>query len=302
MPSNIAAAARMLELFVSVGARAFVVTKTNIEQKLIWGKPYTAAELREKLPAMVRTAASRKPHHLASGETVLAGENLILRAIGDCGDGTVPVTFVQLDDLSAQQLERVRQAAFLIIATSPGNHQAWIAVSGVQKAESKDFVRRVRKAVGDADMSASGATRVAGTENFKVKYGPDYPTVAILQGILGRVMTAKQLEQMELLTAPEPTQAFSHRVSPATGSRSWPDYERCVQGAPMNHGKTGPDISRADFMWALMAAQRGRGIEEIAERLMQLSTKARENGEQYARITAENATAAAAKGRQRSRV
>lgn len=82
MYSNIAEAERMLDLFTSVGARAFVVTKTNIEQKLLWGKPYTATELREKLPAMVRTAALRKLRHLTSGETVMAGENLIIRPRG----------------------------------------------------------------------------------------------------------------------------------------------------------------------------------------------------------------------------
>ena len=72
---------------------------------------------------------------------------------------------------AADQLDRLRAASCLIINTSP--HQACIAVSGVDKSDSKDFVRRVRKAVGDADQSASGATRIAGVENFKVKYSPD---------------------------------------------------------------------------------------------------------------------------------
>jgi hypothetical protein len=40
----------------------------------------------------------------------------------------------------------------------------------------------------------------------------------------------------------------------------------------------GARISRADFMWCLMAAQRGHDIEEIAARLMEESTKAKENG------------------------
>ena len=129
MPSDLKEAERMLHLFTSVGARSFVVTKLDIEQKLIWAKTYTAAELREKLPPMVRTADIRRPHRLASGETVKAGKNLIVRPVGD-------VTFVQLDDLSSEQLERVRPAAFLIHATSPGNHQAWIAVEGVAKTQS----------------------------------------------------------------------------------------------------------------------------------------------------------------------
>jgi hypothetical protein len=69
----------------------------------------------------------------------------------------------------------------------------------------------------------------------------------------------------------------------------------------MNHDGTAVDISRADYFWCLMAAQRGHGIDEIAAKLMDLSSNASENGEQYARITAENATAAAERGRQRSR-
>jgi hypothetical protein len=54
-------------------------------------------------------------------------------------------------------------------------------------------------------------------------------------------------------------------------------------------------------MWCLMASRRGHCVEDIAARLMELSSKAQENGEQYARITAEKATAAAEQGKQRSR-
>lgn len=75
-----------------------------------------------------------------------------------------------------------------------------------------------------------------------------------------------------------------------------------MQGAPPNHANTGPDISRADFMWALMAAQRGHSIDEIAAKLAELSSKADENGERYARITAENAVTACALGRGRNKV
>jgi len=63
-------------------------------------------------------------------------------------------------------------------------------------------------------LSASGATRVAGTENFKVKYGPDYPTVSIIHGVPGRVMSLEQLQQMGLLAEAEPVKLHSLRVSP----------------------------------------------------------------------------------------
>lgn len=292
MPSNIAEAERMLDLFSSVGARSFIVTKTDVEQKLIWGKNYSASELREKLPAMVRTAATRKPHHLPDGATAVAGENLIVRP-------TSPETLlVQLDDLSREQLERVRPAAFLIIATSPGNHQAWVAVSDVREEDRKDLARRLRKGVG-ADLSASGATRMAGTSNFKLKYGPDYPTVSIIHAVPGRIMTAERLHLMGLLAEPEPVK-LPVRVSHSHG-RSWPDYLRCVAGAPPNNAKDGPDISRADFVWCLMALRRNHTVEDTAARLFQLSSKAQENGESYALRTAQNAAAVVDRERQRSR-
>jgi hypothetical protein len=59
------------------------------------------------------------------------------------------------------------EAAFLTLTTSPGNHQAWVAVSDIKNDEdAKDFSRRLRKGMG-ADKTASGATRVAGTVNYK---------------------------------------------------------------------------------------------------------------------------------------
>src|ERR1022692_4905804 len=75
------------------------------------GKTYSAAELRERLPAMLRTAAIRRPGKISDTGTILAGENLIIRPTGP------GVAFIQLDDLNADQLDRVRPAAFIIHAT-----------------------------------------------------------------------------------------------------------------------------------------------------------------------------------------
>ena len=55
----------------------------------------------------------------------------------------------------------------------------------------------------------------------------------------------------------------------------------------------------------MMAAQRGWGIEETANKLMEVSARAQERArlhdEGYALITAQNAAAAAARGRQTGR-
>lgn len=82
---------------------------------------------------------------------------------------------VQLDDLSPAALERIRSAAFLLLATSPGNHQAWVAL----RDGPADFPRRLRLGCG-ADPCASGAVRLAGSLNFKPSYAPDFPLVTLL--------------------------------------------------------------------------------------------------------------------------
>jgi hypothetical protein len=272
------AAYRMLDTFASVGAHYFDVTFLDIDgAKRGFRKEQSVIQIRNSLPKLLPGLTERQ-------------NSIVVRPYAD------GVTLVQLDDLDAAALERVQGMAFLTLATSPGNHQAWVAISGLD--DGKDFARRLRKGTG-ADLSASGATRIAGGLNYKRKYAPSFPTVSIVSMVPGRIVTPEQLDQLGLLAAREPARPASPlRVS---SSRSWPDYERCVQGAPMNHGKTGPDISRADYFFALMAAQRNHSIEDIAAKLMEVSAKAKENGEQYARLTAENAMAACERGRQRSR-
>jgi hypothetical protein len=210
------------------------------------------------------------------------------------------VTFIQLDDLKAENLSRLAPAVFLTLETSPGNFQAWLAMSG---AEDKDFARRLRKGSG-ADPTASGATRVAGSLNFKDKYAPAFPRVALRQANLGRTTTAAELEQLGLVAEPEPAPPLRTppaRARPGPGSRKWPSYARCMDGAPLNHGETGPDISRADFVWCMTAIDWGWSVDDTAARLMEESAKARANGESYAVLTARNAAAAVERRRQQPR-
>jgi hypothetical protein len=302
-----AAALRMLDTFASCGAQSFVVTKTELEwpghKKVKWGKTYSTDELRQKLPSMMRTAAIRRPVTLPDGGTMMAGENLIMRPI------SANTAFVQLDDLSPDQLDRLRDAACIIHATSPGNYQAWIAVSGVSegKEQFKEFTRRVRRAVGGNDKSASHATRVAGTENFKLKYAPSFPTVTIVEAHPGRVLTSQQLEELGLLAKPEPVNAtalkFTRRGENSSGKpKQWPSYEKALAGAPQAHD--GPDRSRADFWFSYLALQRGWSAEETEAKLLEVSEKARERvrggDEGYVHVTVANAGAWLERSRPRS--
>jgi hypothetical protein len=170
-------------------------------------------------------------------------------------------------------------------------------------SEDKDFARRLRKGTG-ADATASGATRMAGSVNFKDKYAPAFPRVAIRQMNAGRIATATELDRLGLVAPPEivskpPSPA---RSRPGPGARKWPSYARCLDGAPLNSEETGPDTSRADFVWCMTALTWGWSTDETAERLAEESAKARENGRAYVELTVRNAALAVERrGRQPTR-
>lgn len=272
----------MLDAFASVGATQFDVTTTTLSGTMVekgFQRGMRLADLTRALPAILDSATRQQ-------------RNVIVRPHG------LGVSFVQLDDLAPAMLSRLAPAVFLILRTSPANFQAWLAIAEV---EDKDFARRLRKGTG-ADATASGATRVAGSLNFKDKYAPDFPRVLIEQAQPGRKTTAAELERLGLVAAPEPMAPRSYppaRPRIEGEPRAWPDYQRCLRGAKLNRDETGLDISLVDFLWCKIACQWGWSIDATAARLMELSRKAqeKENGEAYALRTARAGEVAAAKDR-----
>lgn len=261
---------QMLDLFASLGVHTFDLTRTDMDGQK---RGYRAAQgleaLRHWMPSLMRSAMQCR-------------HNLIVRPKGARAE------LVQLDDLRGTMLERVRNTAFLILTTSAGNHQAWVAV----RECGPDFARRLRQGSG-ADPSASGATRVAGTVNFKRQYTPDFPTVQILEATPQRIVTRGELEAAGLVAAPDPIPVIRPvRACPSWRAKAWPSYERCLQNAPPTRQSDRPDVSRADFTFCLLAIDWGWSIEETCEHLLEKSSKARENGEGYARLTAQRAAAA----------
>src|SRR5579871_1496169 len=276
------AALTMLESFHRSGANTFDLTITDAHGKKIrFRQNLLHDDLHRSLPILLDDAARHR-------------HNVIVRPRGS---GT---QFIQLDDLKKDALQRVESVSFLGLETSPGNYQAWVAMPACD-AGGEDFARRLRKGAG-ADPTASGATRIAGSLNFKDKYAPDFPRVEITYCALGLLVSKDQLTALELVAAPEAAPASPFRVSPARpgpGRRKWPSYAKCLQGAPPNHGNTGPDVSRADFTWCMTAIDWGWSIEDTTARLMEESAKAQENGEKYALLTAQNAAAAVERRRSR---
>jgi len=309
VPEAVNEALRMIDTFASVGANKIHVSKTDINNDIQWGKAYSPEDLRKVLPAMIRVAAKLKDSDLLDKTGNItgharAGGNLMVRPMSETS------AFIQLDDLTEAKLDRVRDAAFLTVCTSPGNNQAWIAVPKfASDQDRKDFTRRVKRQV-TADSSATGSVRLAGTSNFKTKYIGNFPKVAIIDAVPGRMMTPEALESLGLVAPEDPAPTVvrlktSSNHSRLSSERSWPDYERCVRDAPTSREGQGPDRSMADFFWCLMASQRGHSIEDIADKLLEVSGKAQERArlhdEGYALITAQNAAAAAERGRTRGR-
>jgi hypothetical protein len=264
------AALEMLDAFASVGAQRFDLTLTDAAgEKIGFRGNRTLDQLRPAMPAILQEAAKQR-------------HNVIVRP------RAAGVTLIQLDDLGEDKAMQLRLASFLIVRTSTGNYQAWVAVAD----GDADFARRLRKGAG-ADLTASGATRVSGSFNFKEKHAPDFPLVETVHASSGKVVTRAELEALGVVAPPEKdapaTIPFSRQRSDARG---WPSYQRCVENAPEAREGGRPDISRADFTFCLLALDWGWTVEQTADRLMQESGKAQENGEDYALRTARNAAAA----------
>ena len=322
MTTDLREAQREVDLFASVGATKFIVTTTNINDELIWPPSYlksigkhrarkedahfTPRALHHAVPHMLQLAATRRKYTLPDRRIVEAGENLMIRPMSD------EISFVQLDDLKITQLEKVLPAAFLIHRTSPGNHQAWIAVADYH-GEDRILYNRVLKALGAGDHGATGCTRLAGSENWKPEYLPEPPMISIVEGVPGRVMTTERLTEMGLLAEPRPEaprdyQPRTNYSVSSSGSRPFPSYEMALEGAPRNSSGTGPDRSKADYWWCYLAAQRGFSVNEIAAELEHRSSKAQEmrdkhKDKHYAFAKAKDASAAWERtaSRQRSR-
>jgi hypothetical protein len=273
------AALKMLAAFVSVGVRAFDITLKNLEgAKVGFQSNRSVEEIRQSIGKRLEAATASRC-------------NVIIRPRPDAN-------LIQLDDLDSVKAAKVAPHAFLIFETSPGNFQAWVSLSAQVPL---DLARRLKRGAG-ADVSASGATRIAGSYNFKSKYAPEFPRVEITQSVAGRVTTPAALEFAGLLAeAEQPPRRVSALVSRQYhGLRKWPDYGRNLAAAPRTRDGQ-PDRSNADFVWCMTAIDWGWSVEATAARLLEVSEKAKERvrlrDEGYPLVTARSAAEAVARNR-----
>ena len=262
-------AQQMLDTFASVGALRFDITFTDSaggKVEFRGKRPFD--QMRAAMPEILKRAAEQQ-------------QNVIVRP------RSTGAALIQLDDLDDVATERLRPVSFLVLRTSLGNYQAWVAVAD----GDAEFARRLRKGIG-ADLAASGATRVSGSLNFKEKYAPAYPCVETVNANPGKLVTRGDLEALGVAPQEKTAPAAIRTARRSPAARGWPNYQRCVDNAPPIHSGDRPDISRADFTFCLLAIDWGWSVEDTAARLLRESCKARENGEVYAIRTARNAAAA----------
>jgi hypothetical protein len=267
--SEVAEASVMLDIFHGLGVQSFSLTLINeAGRKLAFKRNRSVESLRSELPSLLFTSCEKRL-------------NVIVRPIAGC-----TLSLIQLDDLSASQLDRVRRFSFLVLETSPENFQAWVAVTDA----SADTIRRVKKTA-RADLNASGATRLAGSYNFKSKYAPNYPRVRLHSIAPLHAVTVSQLDRAGLIAPEErkpcprhaPTHRRRHRLL------VWPSYARCLADAPKAKNHEGNDRSAADFNFCLISIDRGWSVEATATQLMADSEKAKSAGYNYALFTAKRA-------------
>ncbi len=78
-------------------------------------------------------------------------------------------------------------------------------------------IRRVKKAPG-ADLNASGATRLAGSYNFKSKYAPNYPRVRLHSIAPLHAVTVGELDRAGLIAPEEHTPCAPRQTSTSASS------------------------------------------------------------------------------------
>jgi RepB DNA-primase from phage plasmid len=299
--SDTGAALAMLSAFASVGAKVFDLSITDSDGKPVKGLQRPGMSLGEMRGRITRVLQDAERHR----------HNVIIRP------RSATALLIQLDDCDELKAEHIQPYSFLTFRTSPGNYQVWLAVADGPKECDEDAARQIRTRVrrgAGADQSATGATRIAGSINFKPQYAPAFPVVTITRTDAGRVTTAAALEQAGLIAPLEPPKPPAS-VPPLTSSRPgqkvtagerprhWPDYQRTLQGAPRKKDGT-PDRSLADFMFCKWSIQRGHGIHETAAKLAEVSEKAQERirlkeDQGYTLLTARNAAAAVERERGR---
>jgi hypothetical protein len=271
-----AEAARLtVEAMQSVGADRFKIVYLGCvpvggQAECVGSEEIAPAALLSRVGELVTRSAER-------------GQSVTLRAWGG--------RLIQIDDCTPEVMRRLLPFAFLVVETSPGNFQVWLALSPDITDEARKDVRGrlLRKFAENSEGANGGAfnsLRLPGCLNAKEKYRQSlghFPRVALTHVELGRTVAPLELEQAGLLAAPvEKPKPPIMPTSAKLPTGALPDYNNYLADA-------GGDRSRADIRWAMAALGAGFPHYAVIAQLETLSGKAQCRRDDYTRKTVEQA-------------
>jgi hypothetical protein len=266
-----------VEAFESVGCKMFKAVFVGIypltgEAEKLGSEPkqngasITGAEIKLRLPEYIKR--NQEQNH-----------NVALRAWG---------AIIQVDDCTAEIMERLKPFAFLITETSPGNYQVWLALpksftgaDGKISEQGKALRTRLLKKFEEngefANGGAYGSTRLPGTFNVKEKYQGSFPQICVVYVAPSRIVAPEELEQSGLLAdAPAPPVlrlAESPRYTNSNLPTGWPDYQFYVSRAPLKEDGQ-PNLNSADESFVVRCLALGHPRYSVGAKLRTLRDKA----------------------------
>ena len=140
-------------------------------------------------------AFQRLPHFLHEAE--MQELNITIHPL-DHGGHDVPA-LVRFDDLSAEDMARVKRYAFMTLETKPNYYQCWIAVDRKNPRSAATLARLALASTPHTNMQH--AMHLVGSKlvrpQFRLANG-QYPRVRLVEGVAGLIATAGQLEASEV--------------------------------------------------------------------------------------------------------
>lgn len=274
---SVAEATRAAEAFESVGGNSLKAVFVGIypltgESERLGSEPkqkgssLTAAEFKSRIPAYIKRNQEQQ-------------QNVAVRVWG---------AFIQVDDCSAEVMERLKPFAFFIEETSPGNYQVWLAlpkafvgtdgkINEAGKAIRKRLLKKFEERGEFANGGAYGSTRLPGTLNIKEKYQGSFPQIHVVYVALARIVTPEELEQAGLLAdapaVPALTLVESPRYSNSKLPTEWPDYQYYVSRAPAKEDGQ-PNLNSADESFVVRCLALGHPRYSVGAKLRTLRDKA----------------------------
>ncbi|MGH7829277.1 MAG: hypothetical protein ACREP8_03785, partial [Candidatus Binatia bacterium] len=121
--------------------------------------------------------------------------NLMIRPLDQGRQGDPAL--IRLDDLSAEDVDKVRRYAFLTLETRPNRFQSWLAA---ERRSTAGAGRRIPSGV--TQTSLSDFVHLAGSPSVGSHSGDTdgrSQGVRLLEAVVGQLATARQLESAEIL-------------------------------------------------------------------------------------------------------